>query len=58
MKTIKFKLLKLRKYNTFKDMYEDYTYLKILIVKDASMEEMVNGTYEIYTHNKKESGVR
>lgn len=46
--TIKVQVTELRKYDTFKDMYTDIPF-KDFDCEGWSMEEMVNGTYEIYT---------
>jgi len=47
--------MELRKYDTFKEMYEDIPFEDV-DYKGWSMEEMINGTYEIYLLNKKENG--
>jgi len=53
--TLKFQVMELRKYDTFKEMYEDIPFEDV-DYKGWSMEEMINGTYEIYLLNKKENG--
>ncbi|ASN05335.1 ASCH domain-containing protein [Virgibacillus necropolis] len=42
------KVTELRRYDTFKDMYQDIPF-KELDGEGWTMEEMIKGTYEIYT---------
>ncbi|PAV31406.1 hypothetical protein CIL05_01760 [Virgibacillus profundi] len=42
------KVTEMRRYDTFKDMYEDIPF-KDLDGEGWTMEEMIKGTYEIYT---------
>ncbi len=46
--SIKVKVVELKKYETFKQMYEDIPF-EDFGNKGSTLESMVNGTYEIYT---------
>ncbi|WP_449536361.1 ASCH domain-containing protein [Ferdinandcohnia sp. Marseille-Q9671] len=46
--TLQVQVIELRKYDTFKEMYEDIPF-KDFDCEGWTMEEMVNGTYEIYS---------
>ena len=46
--TIEVEVLDLRKYNTFKEMYQD-TPFHLFDCEGWTMTEMIDGTYEIYT---------
>lgn len=46
--TIKVEVIEHRKYNTFKEMYEDIPF-KDMDCEGWTMEEMLDGTYDIYT---------
>jgi ASC-1-like (ASCH) protein len=46
--TLRVQVAELRKYSTFKDMYEDIPFVQF-DCEDWTMEEMIKGTYEIYT---------
>lgn len=49
--SIKVKVVELKKYETFKQMYED-TPFEDFGNKGWTLESMVNGTYEIYTREQ------
>ena len=46
--TVKVRVTELRKYNTFREMYENIPF-EDFDCEGWTMEEMVGGTYEIYT---------
>ena len=46
--TLKVRVTELRKYNTFREMYENIPF-EDFDCEGWTMEEMVDGTYEIYT---------
>lgn len=46
--TLRAQVAELRKYDTFKEMYEDIPF-KDFDCEGWTMEEMIKGTYEIYT---------
>lgn len=46
--TLKVQVTELRKYATFKEMYEDITF-KDFDCEGWTMKEMIDGTYDIYT---------
>ena len=46
--TLKVRVTELRKYNTFREMYENIPF-EDFDCEGWAMEEMVDGTYEIYT---------
>ena len=49
------KVTELRTYNRFKEMYENIPF-KDFDCDGWTKEEMINGTYEIYTPGKKKNG--
>ena len=55
--TIRVQVMEIRKYTTFREMYEDIPF-EDFDCKGWTMQEMIDGTYEIYTpKQEKEWGV-
>lgn len=49
--TLQVAVVELRKYDTFQEMYEDILF-HLFDCEGWTMEEMIDGTYEIYTKEK------